>query len=198
MQRGQWGLLLVIMTVFGSLCSYVHGQTAGQDQGSEQTGFNSDEVPGEVYVKKPVQISDRALEVLIDTLSPGTINCIQSTNALTPEQIPGSWFVGSEIHLDGPDEVDLIVLPARMAGESPSPNRCLGAAHGGPFWILRHINGRYELLLETYADGLSVLESRTNLYRDIETWSTTAVSTTSLRYKMDVAQYQLSEKKSKP
>jgi hypothetical protein len=198
MKKRQLGCSLILVVWIGCAVMLASTEYPGNNQQSEQTGFNSDEVPGQVYVKKPVRIPDGALAVLRDTLSRGTANCIQDTEGLTPEQVPASWFVGSEIHLDGPEEVDLVVLPARMTSESPSPNRCLYSAHGGPFWLLRNINRKYELLLETYADGLGILDSRTNFYRDIQTWSTTVRTTTTLLYKMDVGQYQLAEKKTEP
>lgn len=191
-RRGVW--LLVLAAVPGS---GVAGQETAKDQQSEQTSFGAEAAPGEVLIKKPVQVPDAALQVLRDTLVRGTLNCIKNRDGLTAEQVPASWFVGSEIHLSGPGETDLVVQPADMTRESPPPyNTCLFGAHVVPFWVIReNPSGRYSLLLETYAVGLDVLDSRTNGYRDIQTEDTTAVTYTTILYQMAVAQYQLAEKK---
>ena len=45
---------------------------------------------------------------------------------------------------------------------------------------------------------MEVLDSRTNFYRDIQTVASTATTTTSIVYKMAVAQYQVAERKTEP
>lgn len=141
---------LIVMALFGT---GVAAQKVATNQQREQTTFGSDVIPGEVSMKKPVEISQGALLVLRNTKKVRV--CIEA-GRMTPEQVPASWFMGSEIHLNGPNEVDLIVQP-RDLPEKPSANRCLYGAHAGPFWVLRRMGGRYELLLETNADGLFVL-----------------------------------------
>lgn len=182
------GLALTVLTAVAL------AQGDDQTHPQEQTVFSADTIPGQQQVSKPVEVPDAALQVLRDTLSRSAINCIKNVNQFTPDQVSASWFVGSEIHLNGPEELDLIVQPKDMQ-QSPSPNRCLFGAHVVPFWVLRNKDGRYTMLLETYADALQVLNSRTNWYRDIQTFSTTATTHTSILYKMDVAQYQTSERK---
>lgn len=177
--------------------SSISAQALQRDQQREQTTFGVEWEKGDI--RKPVEVPDAALQVLRDTLSRGPLNCIKGKGT-TPEQVPASWFVASEIHLDGPDEVDLIVVPngPRMR-ELPPAASCLLGANVGPFWVLRkNKSGRYGLLLETYALGLEVLDSRANFYRNIQTVSSTAVTRTTLLFKMDVAQYQLAEKKTEP
>ena len=138
-------------------------------------------------------IPDDALVVLTDSLDQGTTNCIRNVAGLSPEQVPASWFVGSEIHLDGPDEIDLIVQP-KVDARAKSPSGCLLGAHAVPFWVLKK-GRRYELILATSADTLRVLDSRTNRYWDIKTTYSTAASSTVLLFKFYLAQYQLSEKR---
>ena len=136
------------------------------------------------------------MEVLRDTLTGGTLNCLRARGA-TPAQAPASWFLASAVHLNGPDEVDLIVLPnvANIAAPT-NPGGCLLPAHGGPFWVLGPgvASGRYRLLLATYGLRLEVLNSRTNRYGDIRV----GAGTTTLLYKFTVNQYQLAEKKTQP
>jgi hypothetical protein len=174
---------------------------ASEQERSEQTKFAPDAWrPGRQFVENPVEVPAGALQVLRDTLSRGPLNCIKG-HGTTPDQVPASWFVGSVIHLDGPEEVDLIVqpnIPKMIARELPLAASCLLGANVSPFWVLRSIGGRYSLLLETYVLTLGVLDSRTNAYRDIQTISSTAVTRTTFLYKMDVAQYQLAEKKTGP
>lgn len=201
MKRGRLVWLLMLVTVFD--CS-MGAQKPGKDDQPEQTGFGADWGPGGEFIRKPVELPAGAVEVLRDTLSMdrGTVHCLK-TEGITPEQVPASWFLASQIHLDGPDEIDLIVQPnlPKIAPGGP-PNvpeaRCLLGANIGPFWVLRNTRGRYGLLLETYALGLEVLDSRSNSYRDIQTVSSTAVTRTTLLYKMAVAQYQLAEKRVEP
>jgi hypothetical protein len=184
---------LVLATVLESSRG---AQLPQSDQQREQTTFGFEWEPGDI--RKPVEVPDTALQVLRDTLSRGPLNCIKGKGT-TPDQVPASWFVASEIHLDGPDEVDLIVVPngPRMSKLPPAAS-CLLGANVGPFWVLRRVGGRYMLLLETYALRLDVLDSRTNSYRDIQTVASTAVTSTTIVYKMAVAQYQLAGKKSEP
>jgi hypothetical protein len=185
-------LVLILICVRGAAQSQTGAAAKGQEP--EQTVFGAEALPGEALVKKPVEIPNGVLQILRDNLYRGTINCIKNVNGLEPQQVPASWFMASEIHLDGAGEIDLIVRPGDLM-QSPSPNRWLFGAHAVPFWIVGNTGGKYELLLNTVADGLRVLDSRTNGYRDIEIGSLTAVSLTTLTLKFDGHHYQLSETK---
>jgi hypothetical protein len=189
--------VLVQLLIFGALfVNAVQAQKPAKDQEPEQTTFGSEAAPGEALIKKPVEIPDGTLQFLRDTLGRGTVNCIKNVNGLTPEQVPASWFVASRIHLDGPNEADLIVRPKDL-GERPSRNRCLFGAHAVPFWVLRNRDGKYDLLLQTGGDGLQVLDSRTKGYRDIKALGLTAVSITFLTYQFDGEKYQPSKREEK-
>ena len=192
MQQTRVVWLLVLVAVLE--CSVV-AQKPGKEQQQEQSNFGGDAGSAEEFTRKPVEIPTAALQLLRDTLHPGTIYCIEEKGTKL-DQVPASWFVGSEIHLDGPDETDLVVRPNVF--KLPEAASCLLGASEIPFWVLRNVGGRYLLLLETYALELDVLDSRTNGYRDIQTDSATAVTRTTFLYKMDVAQYQLAEKKTEP
>jgi hypothetical protein len=189
--------VLTRLLLFGALFAIaVQAQKSATEQPPEQTTFGAGAAPGEALISRPVEIPDGALQFLRDTLGRGTVNCIKNVNGLTPERVPASWFVASEIHLDGPNEADLIVRP-RDLEESPSPNRCLFGAHVVPFWVLRNRDGKYDLLLQTGGDGLQVLDSRTKGYRDIKAVGLTAVSITFLRYQFNGEKYQPSEREAK-
>lgn len=176
------------------------GGALGQDssdQKHEQTVFDAEpDSNNEMHVKKPVEIPESALQVLRDTLSRGTVNCLKSSGT-TPEQVRASWFLASAVHLNGPNEVDLVVLPNAPSVAKPgNPGGCLLPANGGPFWVLGPgiASGRYGLLLAIYGHRLEVLDSQTNGYRDIKMGS---IRTAAL-YKFTVHQYQLAEKKTEP
>jgi hypothetical protein len=193
-RRLAWFFVLAVM-----LQGSVKAQRLAKDVPLEQTTFGADLGPGDGFMGKPVEIPAGALQVVKDTLHRGAVNCLNGHN-ISPEMAPASWFAASVIHLDGQDELDLIVqpnLPKIVAHEVPLDDAagCLLGANVGPFWVIRkNPSGRYGLLLETYALGLTVLDSRTNFYRDIQTVASTATTSTTITYKMAVAQYQIAEK----
>ncbi|MGA8871157.1 MAG: hypothetical protein WB460_08460 [Candidatus Acidiferrales bacterium] len=185
-------ILALVMTFGQSL----GGQSVANHHQSEQTSFGAEAIPGEVLVKNPVEVPKTALLVLQGALSRGALNCVRFEK-VRPEEIPSSWFVASEIHLDGPNEIDLIIRPQALP-ESPSPNRCLFGAHAVPFWILVKADEGYRLLLKTTGDALQIMDQRTRGYRDIEVWSLTAATRTALILKFDGNRYQLAERRPAP
>jgi hypothetical protein len=171
-------------------------QNPRSDRDTEQTVFDAEADSSQMLVRRPTEIPDSALQVLRDTLTGGVFNCLNARGT-TPEHAPASWFLASAIHLNGPDEIDLVVLPnVRSIANPANPGGCLLAAHGGPFWVLGPgiASGRYGLLLATYGLRLEVLNSRTNRHRDIQI----GAERTALLYKFTVQQYQLTEKKTAP
>lgn len=199
MRGRRFTLFLALAAV---LANTLAAQRPKKDDQPEQTSFRADPPPGIEFIRRPVEVPTAALQVLTDSLDRGTLNCLKH-HGITPETVPASWFVASEIHLDGPEEVDLIVQPnLSKIGTNELPHNeafgCLLGSNVGPFWVLRNISGRYGLLLATYALGLQVLDSRSNFYRDIQTEAATAVTRTTILYKMAIAQYQIAEKKTEP
>jgi hypothetical protein len=172
--------------------------TADQKQ-NEQTGFEAEPDLDVMHINKPVEIPEGALQVLRD-LSRRPADCLKDSG-ITPEQVPASWFIASAVHLNGPNEVDLIVLLNEPAIAHPNiPGGCMLPANGNYFWVLGpgSASGKYRLLLESYGHGLDVLSSRTNRYRDIRIGTMRLNGTTTLLYKFTTQQYQLAEKKTEP
>jgi hypothetical protein len=203
-KRSVWSLVLGLFVAV--LAVSLEAQEPEKNSQPEQTRFGADWVAGEVFISKPVQIPLGALQVIRDNLSlPPVAGCLER-NGMTSEQVPASWFAASEIHLAGPEEVDLIVqpdLPKIVSHEIPPETakaaNCLLGANVGRFWVMRkNPSGRYSLLLATVALGLEVLDSRANFYRNIRTGASTAVTSTTILYKMYAGQYQLAEKKTEP
>jgi len=159
LKRQPFVWLLVLATVLH--CS-LEAQTPAKDNQREQTDFGADWGQGEVFMSRPVRLPLGALRLVRDTLSVGTIECLGQSR-ITPEQVPASWFAASEIHLAGPEEVDLIVQPdlPKIVGHKFQPDSeegvvCLLGANVGPFWVIRkNPSGRYGLLLETITHDLT-------------------------------------------
>jgi len=192
-------LFLMLAAIFA--CCVVPQSSKKVDQ-SEQTIFGSDAGSPEEFTRKPVEVPTAALQAIRDSFVRGDLNCLKHFGT-TPDEVPASWFVASEIHLGGPDETDLIVRPnvlriARHELPLHEASGCMLGANVIPFWVLRNIRGRYALLLETHALGLEVLDSRSNFYRDIRATAATAGTHTTVLYKMSDAQYQFAERKTEP
>jgi hypothetical protein len=143
-------------------------------------------------VKQPAAIPGGALDALRDNLDGGTVNCLNSMGT-TPEQASPSWFQDSAIHLNGPNEIDLVVFPYVPNPSPTNPAGCMLPANFGLAWVLGPgtAAGRYRLLLATGGLRLEVLNSRTDGYRDI----LVGQMGRQVLYKFTWQQYQIAEKK---
>ena len=93
--------------------------------------------------------------------------------------------------------MDLIVVPNAPQITGPTKaGGCMLPAHGGLFWVFgpQMPSDRYKLLLAAYGFGLTVLNSRTNGYRDIEVGE----EKSNQIYKFNLQQYQLARKNAAP
>jgi hypothetical protein len=107
---------------------------------------------------------------------------------LGPDAVPSSWFLASEIHLRNAREKDLIVV-----AKGP-----LMGANVTIFLIFRPGDLRYELLLKAPAHTMAVKSARSNGYEDVELWSATAITESSVLCRFDAGAYRLSTRNSKP
>jgi len=172
------------------------GQNSTNDEKQEQTAFEAEPDGDVMHISKPAEIPDGALQVLRD-LSREPADCLKH-DGVKPEQVPASWFIASAVHLNGPNEVDLVVLLNEPAIAHPNvPGSCMLPANGNYFWVLGpgSASGTYRLLLESYGHGLEVLNSRTSHYRDIQIVMGNLKGATTLLFKFATQQYQLAEKK---
>ena len=178
------GSLVVIFTL-------IFGIAVGtrQDQKShrvEQRDFSMEEE----IIAKPVDLPENALRALAN--DEVVSSCLVNQN-LSPTQPPRMWFVGSEIHLAGPDESDLIVLPAAVKAPGPmqpAPNACFVGPYTSRFWVLRTSGKGYELALAVDAHDLAVLLAKWKGYAEIETSISTLHGTTSTIYGFDGRSYK--------
>src|SRR5579863_5437115 len=108
MRSNQLLLFLVVTLLVTAPMETSRGQNSANDQKQEQTAFEAEPDLDVMHINKPVEIPDGALQVLRD-LSRRPADCLKDSG-VTPEQVPASWFIASAVHLNGPDEVDFIVL----------------------------------------------------------------------------------------
>ena len=115
----------------------------------EQTNFGAEE-----EIEHPVPVPQEVLQIL----RRNERNQRLLAKGQTPDEMPASWFVASEINLRDDNLADLIVMAAEP--------RLLGA-NIVPFWIFRNTLKGHELILSVSALSLDVLNTKTNGYRDI-------------------------------
>jgi hypothetical protein len=118
------------------------------------------------------------------------------------EELPANWFVASEIHLEGPNEIDLIVLPGGRIPDTPpgepSANACLVGANTSGFWVLRKTPLGFLVVLSEMAHDLEVLKTRSHGFRDIRLYTISLSSTLIQDFRFEGRHYVLSQKKSRP
>jgi hypothetical protein len=154
----------------------------------EQSSFGGEEVPGVPFIKRPVSVPDSVLQIL---KADKIVKSCSGDNVPNPEAPFGSWFVASEVHLDGPKQRDLIVLPSPGAHQ---PNYVCFHSVGsfGWFWVFRQTDERYQLVLKTMSFGIGVAKTRHLGYRDIRTVSPSAAGKfiTTVTFGFDGKSYQ--------
>jgi hypothetical protein len=99
--------------------------------------------------------------------------------------IPSNWFIAAEVDLKHSESSGLVVR---------AENGCLCGANTGPFWVFRHANLGYELVLDASALGLELLDTRTNGYRDIRLSNASGGSVHSKVLKFDGGNYRAAVK----
>ena len=121
----------------------------------EQTNFGVED-----EFQRPVPLPIGALETLRASKYKSDIlqECAEEEH-IVPSEIPASWFVASKIQL-AHDTIGLVVR-----GET----RCLAGAHITQFWVLaKSTQGAYRIVFRGRGDGLGVLSTRANGFRDLE------------------------------
>jgi hypothetical protein len=152
----------------------------------EQTVFDAD--PSEPIVR-PIALPNGAAQILAK--DDNVVACMKD-NPIPQGGSLASWFTASEIHLNGPNEADLVVLPAAQN----SPFMCFHSVEGIEwFWVFRQIGGRYELVLKTAGLGLTVLESRHGGYRDILSGGQVGAYATRIRFHFENGRYHEYQRK---
>jgi len=128
-------------------------------------------------VKRPVTIPDEVMKILAKDERTGDE---LAEEGLTTEQLPQTWFSAAKVHLGGPIEEDLIVT-------SVGPLR---GANIDPFWVFIHNSHGYRLVLTDFVHDLIVENTRSHGYRDLVTYSMTASTISTVRFRFDGSLYQ--------
>ena len=149
-------------------------------------------------IRRPAELPRAALDAL--SKDDRVAGCLRD-NDLTAKQLPANWFAASEIHLAGPNEVDLVVLPTGRVPDTPpgeiSPSMCLIGANTAQMWVLRKTQTGFQVVLSQNGLGLSVLSSRTRDFRDISVGAMVGGYGSDIEYKFDGKSYQMAGRTSK-
>lgn len=161
---------------------------------TEQADFGIEEAGS---LQRPVELPSAALDAL--SKDERVAHCLEK-NGLSAKELPSNWFVASEIHLDGPNKADLIVLPGGRIPNTPigeiSQNACLVGANTAQMWVLRKTQIGFQLVLSQVGLGLNVLSTRTRGFRDIRVGAAVGGYVDAIEYKFDGTSYQVSKRTS--
>jgi hypothetical protein len=146
---------------------------------AEQRSFSAEDE----NVRRPIPLAPEIARILAK--DPGVREIIKNQD-LSPAELPPSWFLASEVHLNGPKEKDVLVI-----GQGP-----IQGANITAFWVLRPGPDGFELILNTYAHDLIVKDTRSRGYRDIQVMRATAVQVSTTLYKFDGGSYKVSTESS--
>lgn len=189
-------ITIVIGVLFWIPHSLVAQTTKSGVPEQEQSAFSYDD-------PAPVRHSAKLSRAALDALSKDkrVASCLKMNN-LNPQELPANWFVASEIHLDGPDERDLVVLPGGRLPDTPagevSQNACLVGANVAQMWVLRNVQNHFQLVLSQIALEMEVLQARTNGLRDIKVGAVVGMAyDASIIYKFDGQTYKIAARNSR-
>lgn len=169
----RWKRVGCVVVVVGLLATAAKSNQARKNVPQEQTNFGLEE-----NVTRPVSIPQGVLSILVDDSEVRTSGCVASDQ--TADKISASWFEASQIHLDGPKEVDLLVK---------AKDGCLFGANIGPFWVFRKTQRAYELLLAVSALDVELLPRTTNGHKDISAGAVAGGKYVSAFYQFDGHRY---------
>ncbi len=168
------------------------GSATSRTGSQEQTTFNANAVASEPLVKRSIPLPDAVLQIL---QKDDTITACLKDNPIPAGGSLASWLIASEIHLNGTDEADLVVLP-NAQGET---YLCFHSAEGiGWFWVFRRAGGRYELVLKTAGLSLRVLDTQHHGYRDIRSGGQVGKFGTMVSFRFEGGRYREYQKKVTP
>lgn len=183
-----FGALWLLLT----LAFPIQSQNPRSKAEDEQSIFGGEEVPDVPFIKHQVAIPQVVLQILEQD---ATVKSCLTDNAPTPDIPFSSWFVASEVHLDGQNERDLVVLP------NPRWQPSYGCFHSASgiqwFWIFQKSGEQYRLLLTIPGNGIEILHEKHAGHRDIrnDTIGSAGRYITTVRYRFDGTRYQMYKEK---
>jgi hypothetical protein len=175
----KWKCLALCLLTIGMFETVAEAQRRKNSRVRGQSEFSAEDTS----VRRPVSLPKDALEILRkEVLQYG------KDEDQTPDELATESFLASEIHLDGPNEIALIVM-----GEGR-----LRGANVISFWVFRKSPQGYELILDVAAHDLTVKRTRWKGYRIIETAKLTSSIGTIATFRFDGKRYRLYKTKSQP
>lgn len=146
----------------------------GQDQivPREQSHFSAEDES----VKRP---SSLRRDVLSRLASDQYVAETLKQENLTADQLPTSWFLASEVHLQDAAKSDLVVM-----GTGP-----LLGANVTTFWVFGDTTHNLKMLLKATAHDLAIKPDRWKDYRNIEIDSITADRVSTVRFRFNGSVY---------
>jgi len=179
--------LLIALFLLSTFGLPLQSQSPDEPAEPEQSSFGGEEVPGIPFIKRPASIPPAALQILKqdDTVK----GCLRDNEA-TADKPFVSWFVASEVHLDGQRERDLVVLPNPRWQPGYG---CFYSASGIRwFWIFRKTGEQYNSVLTTTGNGIEILQDKHAGFRDIRSGTIGSAGRflTTVIFHFDGKQYQ--------
>lgn len=165
MKTYQLALMTLVAAMTTSLAA-TQKQSASKQSQREQADFGADEEK----LDRPVPVPDEVVQK------------IREVDNAPPDELPAEWLLASEIHLDGPNEIDLVIMGTGK----------LRGAHIVHFWVFRKKQTGYEMVLATGGDALSVLKTRWKGFREIDAYGIglAGAEVTTVTYRFDGQRYQ--------
>ena len=155
-------------------------QRLDQARTREQTLFGAEE-----EISRPVKVPGDVLQILRQDRR----NQRHLPKGQSPDEMPETWFIASEIHLNDDYLVDMVVMAA---------NPQLFGANIVPFWVFRNTRQGHQLALSVSTFGLEVLKTKTSGYRDIRTSAATANKLLTAVYSFDGTKYRQRRSSERP
>ena len=181
MKRNSISQLVLLSTLIGFLAG-AQSFNSVLAQRSGQTRFGVEEP-----IRRPVRIPAPILRML--RRDEQVQQCFQNDENRGSDI--RSWFVASAMNLNDDRQPDLIV---KLSDNAPL---CLIGANVGPFWVFSNtgqIGEGYELVLSESGLGLTILNAKSNGYRNIEMGAAAGAAFLSVSiYRFDGQVYQRRE-----
>ena len=134
--------------------------------------------PGDSPIRHPVTLSPGVIRlVLASQPAKETFALLSDSERANPSQL----FQAGEVHLSGPDEVDLVVIGlGHMKG-----------ADANWFWVVRSARKDPQVILFTGGDSLELLDNKTHGLSDVRSAWSSSFETEATTYQFDGAIYQM-------
>ncbi|MGA3323503.1 MAG: hypothetical protein ABSF45_03465 [Terriglobia bacterium] len=136
--------------------------------------------------KYPVPLSPAVLNVLVKTVENQREMGIEDNSRVRSN--PAKLFRATEVHLDGLNEIDLVII-----GLPP-----MRGVDTGWFWLVRSTPNNPKILLWATGNSIQVMDSKTNGYCDISSAWASASETLDKVYHFDGKEYMLWKEKRMP